>query len=160
MKKFKILNLKMSYNNEDEYDERLEYEKVFNFLDKNKRKKIFASDAILGLGALGKICTLEERKEIENNSKYYDLESFINLCQEKIEYNDIETNLISIIKSFESKEKPGYIKKQKMFAIIKKFDFDRNLKEKKINELVREVSNDVNEDYINIETLVKEFLSN
>ena len=150
----------MSYNNEDEYDERLEYEKVFNFLDKNKRKKIFASDAILGLGALGKICTLEERKEIENNSKYYDLESFINLCQEKIEYNDIETNLISIIKSFESKEKPGYIKKQKMFAIIKKFDFDRNLKEKKINELVREVSNDVNEDYIDIETLVKEFLSN
>lgn len=150
----------MSYNNEDEYDERLEYEKVFNFLDKNKRKKIFASDAILGLGALGKICTLEERKEIENNSKYYDLESFINLCQEKIEYNDIETNLISIIKSFESKEKPGYIKKQKMFAIIKKFDFDRNLKEKKINELMREVSNDVNENYINIETLVKEFLSN
>ena len=150
----------MSYNIEDEYDERLEYEKVFNFLDKNKRKKIFASDAILGLGALGKICTLEERKEIENNSKYYDLESFINLCQEKIEYNDIETNLISIIKSFESKEKPGYIKKQKMFAIIKKFDFDRNLKEKKINELMREVSNDVNEDYINIETLVKEFLSN
>ena len=150
----------MSYNNEDEYDERLEYEKVFNFLDKNKRKKIFASEAILGLGALGKICTLEERKEIENNSKYYDLESFINLCQEKIEYNDIETNIISIIKSFESKEKPGYIKKQKMFAIIKKFDFDRNLKEKKINELVREVSNDVNEDYINIETLVKEFLSN
>ena len=47
-----------------------------------------------------------------------------------------------------------------MFAIIKKFDFDRNLKEKKINELMREVSNDVNEDYINIETLVKEFLSN
>jgi len=150
----------MSYNNEDENDEILEYEKVFNFLDKNKRKKIFASEAILGLGALGKICTLEERKEIENNSKYYDLESFINLCQEKIEYNDIETNLISIIKSFESKEKPGYIKKQKIFAIIKKFDFDRNLKEKKINELVREVSNDVNEDYINIETLVKEFLSN
>ena len=150
----------MSYNNEDENDERLEYEKVFNFLDKNKRKKIFANEAILGLGALGKICTLEERKEIENNSKYYDLESFINLCQEKIEYNDIETNLISIIKSFESKEKPGYIKKQKIFVIIKKFDFDRNLKEKKINELVKEVSNDVNEDYINIDTLVKEFLSN
>jgi len=151
----------MSYNNEDdEYDERLEYEKVFNFLDKNKRKKIFASDAILGLGALGKMCSLEERKEIENNSKYYDLESFINLCQEKIEYNNIESNLISLIKSFESKEKPGYIKKQKIFYIIKKYDFDRNLKEKKINELVREVSNDVNDDYINIETLVKEFLSN
>ena len=29
----------MSYNNEDENDERLEYEKVFNFLDKIKEKK-------------------------------------------------------------------------------------------------------------------------
>ena len=149
----------MSYNNEDDYDERLEYEKVFNFLDKNKRKKIFASDAILGLGALGKICSLEERNKIESNSKYYDLESFINLCQEKIEFNNIENNLINILKSFESREKPGHIKKQKLSLIIKKYGFDRNLKEKKINELIKEVTNDNNEDYINIDTLVKEFLS-
>ena len=150
----------MSYNNEEDFDERIEYEKVFNFLDKNKRKKIFASDVILGLGALGKICSLEERKKIENDSKYYDLESFINLCQEHIEFNSIESNLKSFLSSFESKEKPGYIKKQKIISIIKKYDFDRNLKEKKINELIREIPNDNNEDYINIENLVKEFLSN
>ena len=145
---------------EDDLAQRIEYEKVFNFLDKNKRKKILADDVILGLGVLGKICTLEERTQIENDSKYYDLESFINLCQEKIDFNNIEMNLRNFLYSFQSRKKPGYIKKDKIFYILKKYDFDRNLKEKKINELVREVCQNKNENYINIKTLVKEFLSN
>ena len=145
---------------EDVLAQRIEYEKVFNFLDKNKRKKILADDVILGLGALGKICTLEERAQIENDSKYYDLESFINLCQEKIDFNNVEMNLKNFLYSFQSRKKPGYIKKDKIFYILKKYDFDRNLKEKKINELVREVCQNKNENYINIKTLVKEFLSN
>ena len=70
-----------------------QYEKVFNFLDKNKKKKISADDVILGLGALGKICTLEEKTQIENDSNFYDLESFTNICQEKIDLNNIEMNL-------------------------------------------------------------------
>ena len=145
---------------EDDLAQRIEYEKVFNFLDKNKRKKILADDVILGLGVLGKICTLEERTQIENDSKYYDLESFINLCQEKIDFNNVEMNLKNFLYSFQSRKKPGYIKKDKIFYILKKYDFDRNLKEKKINELVREVCQNKNENYINIKTLVKEFLSN
>ena len=145
---------------EDDLAQRIEYEKVFNFLDKNKRKKILADDVNLGLGALGKICTLEERTQIENDSKYYDLESFINLCQEKIDFNNVEMNLRNFLYSFQSRKKPGYIKKDKIFYILKKYDFDRNLKEKKINELVREVCQNKNENYINIKTLVKEFLSN
>jgi Ca2+-binding EF-hand superfamily protein len=136
----------------------MEYEKVFNFLDKNKRKKIFADDVIIGLGALGKICSLEERRKIEEETKYYDLESFINICKELVDFNNMENNLQSFLLSFESKEKPGYIKKEKIVSIIKKFDFDRYLRDKKINELIREVSRDNNDDYINIDTLVKEFL--
>ena len=144
--------------NETDDDERMEYEKVFNFLDKNKRKKIFADDVIIGLGALGKICSLEERRKIEEETKYYDLESFINICKELVDLNNMENNLQSFLRSFESKEKPGYIKKEKIVSIIKKFDFDRYLRDKKINELIREVSRDNNDDYINIDTLVKEFL--
>ena len=144
--------------NENDDDERMEYEKVFNFLDKNKRKKILADDVIIGLGALGKICSLEERRKIEEETKYYDLESFINICKELVDLNNMENNLQSFLRSFESKEKPGYIKKEKIVSIIKKFDFDRYLRDKKINELIREVSRDNNDDYINIDTLVKEFL--
>ena len=69
-------------------------------------------------------------------------------------------NLRNFLYSFQSRKKPGYIKKDKIFYILKKYDFDRNLKEKKINELVREVCQNKNENYINIKTLVKEFLSN
>ena len=136
-----------------------EYEKVFNFLDKNKKKKISADDVILGLGALGKICTLEEKAQIESDSNYYDLESFINICQEKVDLNNIEMNLRNFLYSFQSKKKPGYIKRDKIFYILKKYDFERNIKEKKINELIKEVSQNNNENYISIKTLVNEFLS-
>ena len=136
-----------------------EYEKVFNFLDKNKKKKISADDVILGLGALGKICTLEEKAQIESDSNFYDLESFINICQEKVDLNNIEMNLRNFLYSFQSKKKPGYIKRDKIFYILKKYDFERNIKEKKINELIKEVSQNNNENYISIKTLVKEFLS-
>ena len=143
--------------NDEENEEIMEYKKVFNFLDKNKRKRITASDAIIGLGALGKICSLKERTKIENEAKLYDLESFINLCQEYINFNEIENNLNSFLRSFESKEKPGYISKQNISFIMKKYDFDRNIKDKKINELIREVSNEYDEHYIKTESLVKEF---
>ena len=112
----------------------------------------------MGLGVLGKICSLEERQKIENGAKYYDLESFIKLCKEKIDYNNIETNLLKFLRSFESRKKHGYVDKEMIFTLIKKYDFDRNIKDKKINELIKEVTNDNNEDYINIESLVKEFL--
>ena len=143
---------------DEEDNEKLEYERVFNFLDKNKRKRIGFNDAIIGLGALGKICSLKERKKIENDSKFYDLESFIHLCQEMIDFNNLENNLISFLYSCESKEKPGYIDKQKISFIMKKYDFDRYIKDKNINDIIREVTNKNYENYVNIEALSKEFL--
>ena len=148
----------MKTNSDEENEEKIEYERVFNFLDKNRRKKIGANDVIIGLGALGKICSEKERKKIEENSNYYNLESFINLCEEMIDFNDIENNLMLFLYSYESKEKPGYIDKQKISFIMKKYDFERHIKDKNINEIIREVTNDTNENYVNIESLVKEFL--
>ena len=141
-----------------ESDQILEYERIFNFLDKNKKKKLSSNDVILALGSLGKACTLEEKLEIINGAKFYNLESFIEICKNKVEYNDIESNLISYFKTYESRKKPGYILKQKIYFLIKKFDFDKNIKDKKINELIKEVSNNNDNEYINIELLVKEFL--
>ena len=144
--------------NDEENEEKIEYEKVFNFLDKSKRRRITPNDVILGLGVLGKICSLNERRKIETEAKLYDLQSFINICQEKVEFNNIEYNLMIFLKSFECKEKPGYINKQKISFIMKKYDFDRFIKDKKINELIREVTNNTSEEYVNIKMLVKEFL--
>ena len=116
--------------NDEENEEKIEYEKVFNFLDKSKRRRITPNDVILGLGVLGKICSLNERRKIETEAKLYDLQSFINICQEKVEFNNIEYNLMIFLKSFECKEKPGYINKQKISFIMKKYDFDRFIKDK------------------------------
>ena len=148
----------MNTNSDEENEEKLEYERVFKFLDKNNRRRIGANDVIIGLGALGKICSEKEKRKIENNSNYYNLESFINLCEEMIDFNDIENNLMLFLYSYESKEKPGYIDKQKISFIMKKYDFERHIKDKNINEIIREVTNDTNENYVNIESLVKEFL--
>ena len=148
----------MNTNSDEENEEKLEYERVFKFLDKNNRRRIGANDVIIGLGALGKICSEKEKRKIENNSNYYNLESFINLCKEMIDFNDIENNLMLFLYSYESKEKHGYIDKQKISFIMKKYDFERHIKDKNINEIIREVTNDTNENYVNIESLVKEFL--
>ena len=41
---------------------------------------------------------------------------------------------------------------------MKKYDFDRHIKDKNINEIIKEVTKDNNENYVNIESLIKEFL--
>ena len=148
----------MNTNSDEENEEKLEYERVFKFLDKNNRRRIGANDVIIGLGTLGKICSEKEKRKIENNSNYYNLESFINLCEEMIDFNDIENNLMLFLYSYESKEKPGYIDKQKISFIMKKYDFERHIKDKNINEIIKEVTKDNNENYVNIESLIKEFL--
>ena len=75
-----------------------------------------------------------------------------------IDFNNLENNLISFLYSFESKKKPGYIDKQKISFIMKKYDFDRYIKDKNINDIIREVTNKNYENYVNIEALSKEFL--
>ena len=53
----------MKTNSDEENEEKIEYERVFNFLDKNKRKKIGANDVIIVLGALGKIFSEKKGKK-------------------------------------------------------------------------------------------------
>ena len=45
-------------------EEKNECRKIFNYLDKNKDNKLNLNEVILGLGALGKICTVKEQKKI------------------------------------------------------------------------------------------------
>ena len=122
-----------------------ECERIFNFLDKYKDNRLSVNQVILGLAALGKICTFNEQKQIENKSKFYDLHGFIKLCKEKVDFKNMENNLISYIKILESKDKYGYISIQNLSFVLKKFD--ENITEKEINEIIREVG-DEQEGYI------------
>ena len=132
-----------------------ECERIFNYLDKYKDNRLNVNQVILGLAALGKICSLNETKKIENKSKFYDLQAFLKLCVEIVDFKNMENNLISYIKILESKDKYGYISIQNLSFVLKKFD--ENITEKEINEIIREVG-DEQEGYINIENLLKELL--
>ena len=134
-----------------------ECERIFEHLDKHKENNLDINQVLLGLGALGKIWILKEQKEIENKYGFYDLNNFLNICSEKVDFNNLDSNLISYFKFLENKEKPGYISIQNLKFILKKFD--EKITDKEINEIVREVG-DVEEGNINIEQLVKEFLKN
>ena len=134
-----------------------ECERIFEHLDKDKENNLDINQVLLGLGALGKICTLKEQKEIENKYGFYDLNNFLNICSEKVDFNNLDSNLISYFRILENKDKPGYISIQNLKFILKKFD--ENITDKEINEIVREVG-DVEEGNVNIEQLVKEFLKN
>ena len=134
-----------------------ECERIFEHLDTRKENNIDINKVLLGLGALGKICTLKEQKEIENKYGFYDLNNFLNICSEKVDFNNLDSNLISYFRILEKKDKPGYISIQNLKFILKKFD--EKITDKEINEIVREVG-DVEEGNVNIEQLVKEFLKN
>ena len=137
-------------------EDKSECKKVFNYLDTNKDKKLNADEVILGLGALGKICSMREQKNIRSKAKYFDLEAFINICEEIVNFKNLENNLISFFDILEIKDKKGYINEQDLRFILKKFD--ENITDKGINDVIKEVGDDSG--YINIEYLVKELLGN
>ena len=136
-------------------EERNECKRIFNSLDKNKDNKLNINQVILGLGLLGKTCTYNEQKKIESKSKYYDLDSFINLCAEKVNFKNIDTNIITFFKILECKEKPGYISNQNLVYLLKKFEY--NVVDKEINDFIKEIGDD-QDGYINIEVLVRGLL--
>ena len=136
-------------------EDKNECERIFNYLDKNKDNKLNINQVLLGLAALGKICTYNEQKKIENKYKSYDLNNFLKICAEKVNFRNIDFNLISYFKILESKDKPGYITNENLNFILKKFD--ENITEKQINDIVREIEDE--EGNINIEQLVSEFIN-
>ena len=136
-------------------EEKSECERVFNYLDKNKDQKLNIEEVILGLGTLGKICSVKEQKKIESKGSLFDLEAFIEICEQKVDFKNLDNNLISYFEILESKERPGYISVKNLKYILKKFD--ENISDKKIKDIVKEVGEESDE-FINIEELVKEML--
>ena len=136
-------------------EDKSECEKVFKYLDTNKDKKLNADEVILGLGALGKICSMKEQKKIRSKAKYFDFDSFINICEQVVNFKKLENNLISYFDVLERKDKKGFINEQDLRFVLKKFD--DNITEKGINDVIKELGDD-SDGYINIEYLVKELL--
>ena len=99
-----------------------ECEKIFKFLDKDKDNQISSRDLIVGLGILGKVCTIVEQKNLRNENPSCDLDTFLNICAEKVNFKNVDIEQVKSFKVLESPEKPGYISKKDFIPL-----FDLNI---------------------------------
>ena len=136
-------------------EQKNEVEKVFKFLDKEKKELLTGRQVIIGLGVLGKTCTIKEKKQIKSDYSNCDLDTFMNLCAEKVNFNDVDAGLIKSFSFLESQEKPGYISQKDFIFVLQRFI--ENITDKDINDIIKEVG--VGDDgYINLESLAREML--
>ena len=132
-----------------------ECEKIFKFLDKDQDNKLSSREIILGLGVLGKVCTMVEQKNIRNEHAECDLDTFLNICSEKVNFKNTEIEMVKSFNILESKEKPGHISQKDFIFILKKFN--ENITDKDINDIIKEVGS-TKDGYVNLENLAKEML--
>ena len=136
-------------------EQKHECEKLFKFLDKDKDQQLTSREVIIGLGVLGKTCTITEQKKIANDYPNCDLDSFMNLCADKVKFNEVDAGLVKAFNILESKEKPGYISQKDLIFVLKQFI--ENITEKDINDIIKEVGAGA-DGYVNLENLAKEML--
>ena len=136
-------------------EQKHECEKLFKFLDKDKDKQLTSRELIIGLGVLGKTCTIKEKKKLKEEYPTCDLDSFMSLCEQKVKFNEVDADLVKSFSMLESREKPGYISQKDFIFVLKRFI--ENITEKDINDIIKEVGADP-DGYINLENLAKEML--
>ena len=136
-------------------EQKEECERLFKFLDQDKDNKITSRELIIGLGVLGKVLTVFEQKNLRNEYHECDLDTFLNICAEKVNFKNVDIELVKSFKILESKEKPGFISQKDFIFILKKFN--ENITDKDINDIIKEVGS-TGDGYINLENLAKEML--
>ena len=136
-------------------EQKEECERLFKFLDKDQDNQLTGRELIIGLGVLGKVCTMAEQKNLINVHSQCDLDTFLNICAEKVNFKNTDIEMVKSFKILESKEKPGFISQKDFIFILKKFN--ENITDKDINDIIKEVGSNA-EGYINLENLAKEML--
>ena len=136
-------------------EQKEECERLFKFLDKDQDNQLTGRELIIGLGVLGKVCTMAEQKNLRNAHPECDLDTFLNICAEKVNFKNTDIEMVKSFNILESKEKPGFISQKDFIFILKKFN--ENITDKDINDIIKEVGSNA-EGYINLENLAKEML--
>lgn len=127
---------------------------IFQFLDKNQDEKLTPQEIIYGLGILGKTLSNKETKKILKEYFDCDLDGFINICQEKVDFKTAEKSMADAFNIVESKEKPGYISTKDFIFVLKQFN--EAITDKDINDIVKEIGSDGG--YISLSKLARDML--
>ncbi len=135
-------------------EQKKEYINVFNFIDKDKDGILSIQELEYALGVLGTYLKKKEFDELEKESSSYNLEKFLEVCQNKVDYNKIESSMIESFKILES-DKEGFISQKDLISILKKYN--EKISDKDIKDIIKEAQPDKN-GYININDLAKDMI--
>ena len=135
-------------------DQKKQCTDVFNFLDKGKKGSLSPKEVEYALGVLGKKLRLKEYQEIEKEGKI-DLDKFLDICLDKVDFNQTEQSMVDSFKLLESKDKPGFIKKKDLIFILK--SYNEKITDKDINDIIKEANPD-KDGNIDITAFAKEML--
>jgi Ca2+-binding EF-hand superfamily protein len=130
------------------------YQIKFNFIDKDKDGILSIQELEYALGVLGTYLKKKEFDELEKESSSYNLEKFLEVCQNKVDYNKIESSMIESFKILES-DKEGFISQKDLISILKKYN--EKISDKDIKDIIKEAQPDKN-GYININDLAKDMI--
>lgn len=127
---------------------------IFQFLDKNNDEKISPQELIYGLGILGKNLSNKETKKILKEYFDCDLDGFINICQEKVDFKEADKSMAEAFNIIESKEKPGYISQKDFIFVLRRFN--ETITDKDVNDIVKEIGEEGG--YISLNKLARDML--
>lgn len=130
------------------------YQIKFNFIDKDKDGILSIQELEYALGVLGTYLKKKEFDELEKESTSYIIEKFLEVCQNKVDYNKIESSMIESFKILES-DKEGFISQKDLISILKKYN--EKISDKDIKDIIKEAQPDKN-GYININDLAKDMI--
>ena len=83
------------------------------------------------------------------------MDTFLNICAEKVNFKNVDVEMVKSFNILESKDKPGYISQKDFIFILKKFK--ENITDKDIKDIIKKVGS-TGDGYINLENLAKEML--
>ena len=126
---------------------------MFNFLDKDNSGSITIEKLKMGIIGLGGELNNKEISELQNKSKFFKFEDFINVCQKKkIDINEIEKKLLKAFSLLETREK-GYIPSSSLENLLR----NDNVSESDIAKIINEAKPDKKKN-IDYQNLVKDIM--
>ena len=126
---------------------------MFNFLDKDNSGSITIEKLKMGIIGLGGELNNKEISELQNKSKFFKFEDFINVCQKKkIDINEIEKKLLKAFSLLETREK-GYIPSSSLENLLR----NDNVSESDIAKIINEAKPDKKKN-IDYQNLVKDII--
>ena len=142
----------MSFQNYTK-EEQNKIKDMFNFLDKDNSGSITIEKLKMGIIGLGGELNNKEISELQNKSKFFKFEDFINICQKKkIDINEIEKKLLKAFSLLETREK-GYIPSSSLENLLR----NDNVSESDIAKIINEAKPDKKKN-IDYQNLVKDIM--